>query len=238
MGDGDHHVLVGDHVLDGDVVRLRDDLGAPLVAIGGAQLTQLALDLLQHELIRAEDGTQPLDQEHQLLVLLDHFLALEPGQALQAHVEDGLGLGLGEFEATDQVFTGLGRRLAGADGGDHLVQMIERLEDAFQDVSPLFGLAQVVAGAPDDHRLPMVEEVAEQLLERHHLRLVVHDGQQDDAEGGLHRRQLVQRVEDDLRDVVLASLRRRCGCRRGRTRRAGRRPLRSSSRGPARRCAR
>ena len=101
---------------------------------------------------------------------------------------------------------------AGADRRDHLVEMVERLEDAFEDVGALLGLAQVVAGAADDDRLAVVEEVVEQLLERHHLRLVVDDRQQDDAEGGLHLGHLVELVEDDLRRSRRASARSRCGC--------------------------
>ncbi len=139
---------------------------------------------------------------HQLAVLLHHLVALEAGQALQAHVEDRHRLRLGEREVRHQPLARLGRGLAGADRGDHLVELVEGLEDALQDVRPLLGLAQVVAGAPDDDGLAVVEEVLQQLLERHHPRLVVDDRQQDDAEGGLHLGQLVERVEDDLRDLA------------------------------------
>ena len=47
--------------------------------------------------------------------------------------------------------------------GDHLVEVVEGLEEALEDVGALLGLAQVEAGAPDDHRLAVVEEVAQQL---------------------------------------------------------------------------
>ncbi len=46
----------------------------------------------------------------------------------------------------------------------------------------------------------------EQLLERHYLRLVVDDRQQDDAESGLHLSHLVQRVQDDLRHRITLHL--------------------------------
>ena len=69
--------------------------------------------------------------------------------------------------------------------GDHLVEVVERLEDAFEDVGALLGLAQVEAGAADDHRLAVVEEVAQQLLQRQDLRLVVDDRQDDDAEASI-----------------------------------------------------
>ena len=40
------------------------------------------------------------DQRQDLVVLGDDLLALEAGQALQAHVEDGLGLDLDELPAS------------------------------------------------------------------------------------------------------------------------------------------
>ncbi len=162
VGDRDHHVLVGDQFRD--LVGLGNDLGAAGVTVGLAHLLELLADLLQDQPVGSQDGAQPLDQRHQLAVLLDHLLALEPGELLQPHVEDRLRLQLAQGEVLHQPLARLGRGAAGADGGDHLVELVERLEDALEDVGPLLGLAQVEAGAPDHHRLAVVEEVLEQLL--------------------------------------------------------------------------
>ncbi len=87
---------------------LRDDLGAALVAEALADLDELLADLLEQQLVGGEDRAQLLDQLHELLVLVDDLLALEAGEALQAHVEDRLGLRLGEAEVRHQAFLGLG----------------------------------------------------------------------------------------------------------------------------------
>ena len=81
---------------------------------------------------------------------------------------------------------------------DHLVEMVESLEDSLQDMGPLLGFPQIEARASHHHGLSMVDEVGEHLLQVEDLRLVVDDGQQDDAEGGLHLRHLVELVENDL----------------------------------------
>jgi len=78
-------------------------------------------------------------------------LALEPGEALQSHVEDGLRLHVGERESSLQRLLGLGRRLAGADQRHHLVQVVDRDLQAFQDMRPLLGLSQLELRAPDHH---------------------------------------------------------------------------------------
>ena len=44
------------------------------------------------------------------------------------------------------------------DQRDHLVERVERLDQAAQDVRPLLGLAQPVSGAPDDD-LDLVRDV-------------------------------------------------------------------------------
>ena len=70
----------------------------------------------------------------------------------------------------------------------------------------LFGLAQVETRAADDDLFAMLDEVPEHRREVHHLRLVVDDGQEDDAERGLHLRVAIQVVQHDLGDRVALQL--------------------------------
>ena len=58
------------------------------------------MQLVAHHLRQAlgprEDVGEIDDQRQQLLVLGDDLVLLEPREAMQAHVENGLRLGLGE----------------------------------------------------------------------------------------------------------------------------------------------
>ena len=54
--------------------------------------------IVEDQLLGAEDLAQLRDQRQDLLELGDDLLPLEPGQALEAHVEDRLRLGLVEPE--------------------------------------------------------------------------------------------------------------------------------------------
>ena len=74
---GDDHVLVGDHVFDGDVAGLRHDLRAALVAVRFFDLAQLGGDDLEDELLGAEDLAKAADGGLDFLVLGDDLLALE-----------------------------------------------------------------------------------------------------------------------------------------------------------------
>jgi hypothetical protein len=59
--DRDDHLLVGDQVLDVDLVLGVGDLGAPVVAVALLDLEQLLLDQAHHPRLVAEDLAQLLD---------------------------------------------------------------------------------------------------------------------------------------------------------------------------------
>ena len=204
--DGDDHLLVGDQVLEGELDRLLDDLGPPLVGVLRLEGEQLVLDDLPHEGVGGEDRPQPLDELEHLGVLLDHLLALELRQALEPHVQDGLRLDLAQLELAHQRLAGGVDARRGPDQADHQVEVVERLPEALQDVGALLGAREVVAGAPDHDLPPEVDEVVEHLPERDHLRPPADEGQHVDAERRLHRGVLVELVEDDLRDLALPQL--------------------------------
>ena len=72
------------------------DLGAARIAIGLACFHQLGAHHLGQAFGAREDVAQLGDARQQLLVLGDDLVLLQPGEAVQAHVEDGLRLDLGE----------------------------------------------------------------------------------------------------------------------------------------------
>ena len=96
VGDGDDHVLALDQVLDVLLELVVEDLGA-------ARRRELLLDLEQllahqrEQLVAVAQQLEiALDQLGDLAQLLGDLVALQPGQALQAQLEDGAGLRLGQ----------------------------------------------------------------------------------------------------------------------------------------------
>jgi len=70
VGDRDHHLLVGDQVLDVDLAFGVRDLRAPLVAVAIADLDQLLLDQGEHAQLVAEDRAQLADPLERVGVVL------------------------------------------------------------------------------------------------------------------------------------------------------------------------
>ena len=103
VGHGHDHVLLDDQVFGREALDGGREHGAPLVAEALADLEQL----LDHDLadpgVAREQLLQVRDLRAHLGELVEHFLALERGQRAQAHVEDRVGLALGEREARHQL---------------------------------------------------------------------------------------------------------------------------------------
>ena len=129
-------------------LRSSDDLPAdrlPLLGVGGEQ--RLDLRLL---------GGQPVE------LLLDLEL-LQLAQSAQPHVEDRLGLVVGQREAPHHLLLGL---VLLADDADHLVDVEIGDEIAAEDFQPLLDLGQPVLRAADQHVLAVVEPFLQRALQR------------------------------------------------------------------------
>ena len=141
-------------------------------------------------------------------VLVLEPLALERGEAAQLHVEDGLGLALAEVEG--RLLQAVARRFGRgrlADGAMTASRLSMRLEQALEDVRAVLRLLEVELAAAADDLAAVVDEELEGRLEADRARLAVDQGQHVHGEGGLHRRVLVEGVEDGARPGRRASAR-------------------------------
>ncbi len=225
---GDDHVLALDQVLDVELVVLALlDRRAPGRREARLDREQLLLEHLEQPLARAQDLQELLDALAELGQLVVDPPALELGQALQAQVEDRLGLALGqpvgvvgadrrgivrrllgEVEQGCDVAEppvacgelGLGGRRIGcaADQRDHLVDVGDRDREAEQGMRPRTRLGEIVGGAPRDHLLAELEEGAQHLHEVELRRPAAGERHEVDAEADLQRRVAEQLVEHDV----------------------------------------
>ena len=172
--DRDDDVLVGDEVLVGELARLAVlDAGAALAGVLALHLAQLVLDDREHAGGVGEDVLELGDLLDDREVFVLDLLALERGEPGEAHVEDRLGLPLGQVEAVHQV------RLRGvrvgrlADRLDHGVEVVERLLEALEDVRPVARLAEVELGPAPDDLAAVLDVVLQHRLEGQRLGLPV-----------------------------------------------------------------
>ena len=202
-GDRDDHLLLGDEVFDRDVaVEAVEDLGAAVVAEAVNDRGELVADDRALARGRRQDVVVVGDARFEFLRFVDDLLTLEGRETTQLHVEDRLRLDIVDVEELLQSLVGILSRRRPADEGDDLVERVERLEVAAQDVHALFGLAEAVTRAPDDDLDLVVDPQADEAVERQGARHAVDDGEHVGAEVLLQLRVLVQVVQHDLRDRV------------------------------------
>jgi len=162
-GEGDDHGLVLNEVLGVEALLKLGDEGAPCVPVLFLDPEELPLDLAPEAAFVLQDGLEAGDLLHELPVFFQELLPLQGHQALEAHVQDGLGLGLGEAEALHEAPPGGGGVLGGPDQGDDLVDVVQGDEEALQDVGPLLGLLEVKEAPAPDHLLAVVQVVAHEV---------------------------------------------------------------------------
>ncbi len=130
------------------------------------------------------------------MLFLD-LVALEAGELLEPQVQDGLRLRPRELEGVDE---GVARGVAVggvADDADDLVEVVQRDQQAFEDMGARLGLVELELGAPDDDLFLEGDVGLEHLRQRERARHAADQGDVDDPEGGLHLGVLVELVEHD-----------------------------------------
>ena len=167
---------------------------------------ELVGDDLPQQLLVGQDRVELLDRALELALLLLQLQLAEPGEAPQRHVEDVVGLHLGEVEDRDQALLGGCGVVGAADHLDDLVDVEDRDQQAVDEVQPVrrLGAAERRATAYDVEAV--AEEDLEHLLEAQRARLAVDEGDGVDAEGVLERGLAVELLEDRLGDEAVLDL--------------------------------
>src|SRR5262245_22480069 len=202
MGQRDNHVLVRDQVFERQLDAAIDDLRAAFVGVLLLNRAQLLDDYVPQNALVGEDLFQLGDQLDHLFVLVNELLTFEGGQAAELHVEYRLRLYLRELELVDQSLLGVVRGLRPADQRDDLVDDVNGLLEALQDVRAAPGLLQLIRRAVAHDLAAEDDEFVERIGQVEYLRLAVDDREVDHPERDLHLRHLVEFVQDDLRDGV------------------------------------
>ncbi len=201
-GDRDDDLLLRDEVLHRHVAEERVDPGAAVVAVLVGDDAQLLADDRPLPLGRGEDRVVVLDQRLQLLEPVDDLLPLQGRQPAQLHVEDRGGLDLVDVEQLDQAVARHLDRGRRPDESDDLVERVEGLEVAAQDVRLFLGLAQAVARAALDDLELVLDPVPDEAVQRQGPRHAVDQRQHVGAEVVLQLGVLVEVVQHDLGDRV------------------------------------
>ena len=90
---------------------------------------------------------------------------LQACQSPQRHGQHGVGLSLAQFESHHQTRPGGGGILGLLDHGDHLLQVVQGVDQALHNLESVLGFAQGMTRAPDQRQFPVVQEGLKQLTQ-------------------------------------------------------------------------
>src|SRR3569832_841168 len=91
-----HHVFFGDQIFETEVLMREHDLGTARITVLRLDRQQLFADHLQQAVWVGVNILQFADAALDFLVLVDDLFLFEAGEGVQAQIEDGLGLGVGQ----------------------------------------------------------------------------------------------------------------------------------------------
>ena len=181
-------LLLFDEVFDVDLVLDLLNFGLARIAVLVADLKKLVLqNALEHRLV-GEKLDKIGDLLFQLVKLVLELFAVEALQGLQAHIENGLRLHIGEGKALHELF--LCVVVARADDVDDLVDVILRNEKALQQVLALARFFEVILRSARDELFLEGKILVDDVAQGQDLRLllVVHKRQHIDGKARLKLR--------------------------------------------------
>ena len=159
MRNGDHHLLIGVEIFRIELLGAHHELRAAFVAVFLPQLDHLVLDDLHLQFGIHQHLLEVFDPLAQFVVFGFELVALEAGQRAEAHVDNRSGLHLAQRETLDQTDFRLVRGFRRPDDADHLVNVVHRDEQPFEDVRPLLGLFQIVLRTAHHHVVAVTDEI-------------------------------------------------------------------------------
>jgi hypothetical protein len=180
-------------------IRSSTPISPTRVGVLGLDLGQLPGDDGPQPGRVAQNGLELGDRLAQLGHLLLELRPTEAGEPSEGHVEDVDSLLLGEGEGRrHESFAGRGAVVGTPDGGDDGIEHVDGLEEPFHDVGALARFAQPVFGPPGDDLDLVGHVVGDGLGQAQGPGDAVDEGDDVDSEARLHRRVLVEVVEDDV----------------------------------------
>lgn len=148
---GDHHILIRNEVLNVNAAQfIHEHFRAAGRGIGSLDFIRfIAQHAAQHGRI-LQDGSQVGDKTLKLGILVLQLVAFQPGETLQTHIQNALGLNFRKAESLHQAVAGVQRRGRCLDQRHDLVDDVQGLEQPFHDMRARFGLVEIEAGSADE----------------------------------------------------------------------------------------
>ena len=125
MADGYNDILFSNQILDIHFRAVDGNFGTTLVTKALLHFLQVFLDNVHNLVLICQYAFQPVNSFQQVGIFFVNLLALQAGQALQAHIQNSLCLTLAQLKVFHQSSAGNFCCRAAADGADYSINIIK-----------------------------------------------------------------------------------------------------------------
>ena len=145
MADSNNNIFFGYQVFNFHGRRINGKFRAACVAELFLHFKQIFFYNAQNFMFVCQNTLQPVNGFQNIYIFIINLFALQTGQPLQAHIQNGLCLALAEAEFFHQRSFGSIGIGAAADSADYFIKMVKRYFQAFQNMGAFFGLAEFIS---------------------------------------------------------------------------------------------
>ena len=174
--------LIRDHILSGNIEPVKSDLCSSVISVLVGNLNQLLFDHAKKLMSVGKNHAKTCDCLLQSLIFTLDLTSLQACQSTKTHINDSLCLRIGETESLDEFCFGDLNIFRRTNNMDDLVNIIERNEQALQNMGTLLSLVEVIFCAACHNIFLMFQVVVENLQKIKDLRLAVYQCKINDAE--------------------------------------------------------
>ena len=165
MRDGDYHIIICIHVFRVELSCHRNNPRAALIAIFLLHFQQLLLDKVVTQAFAAKQLIQVSNQRLQIGILFAQLFDTQTRQLAQTHIHDGLTLQIVQTKTLLQIRLSIRRCMTGTDDMYHLIYIINRNNQALQDMRTLFCFTQLETRTAGYHVHTVLYKIANQVFQ-------------------------------------------------------------------------
>ena len=132
-------------------------------------------------------------------VFFFNLFPFQSGKTTKTHIQNGNSLLFGKLEVVHQCYLGDSIGLGFTDGSDYRINVVQRDQEAFQDMSLGLSLVQFKLASPGYYFLLMFQVVIQDFLQVQFPWMSIHQSQHNGSKCGLQLGMLKQVVQHNLR---------------------------------------
>ena len=205
-----NRILARDQIFCRNIVHIKTDRCTAGIAVFFRDSQNFLADNAKQHIAVGKNCLILSDLFHQFRIFCLQLLSFQTCQSPQTHVHDGLSLNIGQLKPVHQLLLGDLYVLRSADYTDHFVDIIQRLQKTFQDMSPLLRLVEIVLRSSGHNIFLMCQIIVEHLIQVQNFRLqasfVRNQTEQIYTKCILKLRMFKQLIENNIRVGVFSQI--------------------------------